>query len=253
MQNWLRPLKFRLSSVTRKIVTTPFKVFFGLIGIFSAYLRAAKIGHELPPGALKNLRAQEFLDRQYLLKLSRKYGQIFKATQSKRIIVCVIGLARCRRLLSVHNDNLRPESVSLTSLFPKGILRTLEGEDHRKYRQSLVRALDSSFYERVADNFAEIIKHGLNNHARRHNEQASTPQALTKSLDDIATGLLINMYFGVVFGSEEFDQLMKYYRRLGPTGFVWFIGPEQKQSFDKIRGFLRFRLASSNNELYDMV
>jgi cytochrome P450 len=79
------------------------------------------------------------------------------------------------------------------------------------------------------------------------NEQASTPQALTKSLDDIATGLLINMYFGVVLGSDEFDQLMKYYRRLGPTGFVWFIGPEQKQSFEKIRDFLRFRLASSNN------
>lgn len=206
-----------------------------------AYLRAARSGHRLPPGALRNSRALEAKNRRFQLEIKDELGPIFKLTDHGRISISVIGLDTCRRLLMEHGKNLRTETYSMTSLFPKGILRALEGSDHRKYRRMLVAALDSSLYQHVADNFSEIVNHSLQCHAREYRGLASPPDGLTRTLDNIATGLLIEMYFGVKFGSDDFDQLKGHFHSLGPTGFVWNIGADQKLSFGLIRDFLLAR------------
>jgi len=196
----------------------------------------------LPAGSLTDLYKKEFRNRRYVLERASKSENVFKAMQRQRIIICLVGLKACKRLLSEHGDSLQANSVDLTSLFPKGILRRLEGEDHRHYRQALVTALGPSAPGEGSEDSAQIINHWLHQHARQFPNRASTAKELTSTLDKIATALLIHRYFGVTLGTDDFYELMTLFHNLGPDGFVWNVGAAQKQTFEKIRNFLLERL-----------
>jgi cytochrome P450 len=213
--------------------------------IVRAYLLALRSGHRLPAGSLTDLYTQEFRDRRYVLNRAAKSANIFKAMQRGQIIICLVGLHTCRRILVEHGDKLRANSVDLTDLFPKGILRKLEGEDHRHYRQALVTAVSASDQNDTPRTDAAIINHWLNKHASQHVGRASSTQELTRTLDKIATALLIRSYFGVHLGTDDFGELMTLFHRLGPDGFVWNVGESQKQTFAEIRQFLLKRLPES--------
>jgi cytochrome P450/predicted ATP-grasp superfamily ATP-dependent carboligase len=211
----------------------------------SAYLRAVRSTRPLPPGTLTDLYARESRDRRYLLEQASRYGRIFKATRWNRIIICVVGLQTCRRMLSECGDHLRSHSVDLTKLFPKGILRNLEGEDHRHYRQALVAAIGVRAGNDASEIDSKTIDRWLREHAMRFSDRASTPRELTRTLDKIATALLIQRYFGVTLATDDFEALMAHFHDLGPDGFVWNVGAPQEQSFHKIRDFLHSRLPES--------
>jgi len=213
--------------------------------IVLAYLKSARAGHALPPGRLIDLYDREFRERRYLLNRAADAGNIFKALQFNRIIICLVGLNACARLLSEHASRLRANSVDVTSLFPKGILRNLEGDDHQRYRHALVTALNASTRNDASRTNTTIIDHWLRKHAARHPQRASSANELTRTLDKIATGMLIDLYFGVKFGTDDFYDLMTLFHNLGPEGFVWSIGDEQKQAFGAIRKFLLDRLPES--------
>jgi cytochrome P450 len=207
-----------------------------------AYLKSSRAGHPLPPGRLTDLYNAELRDRRYILNRASEGRSIFKALQFDRIIICLVGLPACTRLLSEQASRLRANSVDTTSLFPKGILRNLEGDDHRHYRRALVTALNANAHIDASQTNARIIDHWLYKHAERYPQQASSSEELTKTLDKIATGMLMELYFGVKFGTADFDELMSLFHNLGPDGFVWNIESQQKQAFDDIRNFLLQRL-----------
>ena len=163
-----------------------------------AYVKAVRAGHRLPPGRLADLDTQEFQDRRYLLKQSSDLGCIFKAMRWHRLIICVVGLETCRRILAEKRDHLRSNSVDLKPLFPKGILRNLEGDDHRHYRQALVAAIGAEGRSDAAEFDAKTIRHWLHQHAIRFPGCASSARELTKTLDKIATALLIRRYFAPI-------------------------------------------------------
>jgi len=195
----------------------------------------------MPPGGLIDLRKKEFQDRRYLYNRGRLSNNIFKAVQSNRLIICMTDLDSARRLLSEHGDKLDSESISLTSLFPKGILRALKGSEHQYYRQSLVKALDiSPGYQE--EKCSQIVNYWLQKHASDYPLKASTPGELTTTLSKISTALLIQMYFGVHLNTQDFDTLMALFHKLGPNGLVWSIDDKQKDSFENIREFLLKRL-----------
>lgn len=208
--------------------------------IISAYVRAALSGWAMPPGGLIDLRKKEFRDRRYLYKRGQLSNNIFKALQSRRLIICLTDLDSSRRLLSTQADNLRADSIVLTMLFPKGLLRNLEGLDHKYYRHSLVKALDLST-DQQDEECSRIINHWLQQHASSFPNNASTPEELTTTLSKISTALLIQMYFGVRFGTRDFDALMTLFYNLGPDGLIWTIDVNQRKSFEKICLFLRSR------------
>ncbi len=198
----------------------------------------------MPPGRLVNLRKMEFSDRRYLYNRGKSTGKIFKALQNQRLIICLMELDSGRRLLAEQGENLRSDSIAVTRLFPKGLLRNLEGVDHQHYRKALVKALERSQYP-LDEECAPIIGHWLQKHAASFRETASTPEELTTTLSKISTALLVQMYFGGRLGTQELDRLMTLFHRLGPNGLVWSIDKNQQKAFEDIRDFLIEQLGHS--------
>jgi cytochrome P450 len=203
-----------------------------------AYARAALSRHQLPPGKLIPLDVLEKNDRQLLLDRANQDGPIFKASAWNSFWICVVGLERCRRFLQQNRNNLRAQTIDLLTLFPKGFLRQLEGEDHARYRRALVRAIEPTELEQQSIEFQLIAANGL---AECFAEQANgtdfkNPFELT--LKYIATGMLIRLFFGAQFGSAFFNLLMTAFEELGPHGLVWNIKQPQSFAFASIKNII---------------
>ncbi len=212
--------------------------------VTTAYASAKAVfsKHPLPPGKFLMLDPAERADQKFLLKHSEKVGPIFKAVFDSKLCVCVIGLPLCRRFLQEHSANVTPDTIKLEGLFPRGFLRGMMGETHKKYRKTTIRAIDPEFILRDSALFEQTIVNELARYAENQKEEISPPEIYIKALNNIASGLLIHIFFGARVGSESFEVLMRMYHDLGPNGVVWSIGEQQKKTFYKIRDYLLGRL-----------
>jgi cytochrome P450 len=204
----------------------------------TATVKAAFSKHPLPPGRFLILDPAEQSDQKFLLKHSRQVGQIFKTVFDSKLCICVIGLPLCRRFLQEHSADVTPDTIRLEELFPKGFLRAMMGEEHKRYRKSLVRAIDPEVLLRGHAVIEKTIIDELARYAENQTEGSSPPEIYIKTLNNIASSLLIYIFFGATVGSGPFEDLIRMYNKLGPNGIVWSIGEQQKQTFFEIRDYL---------------
>ena len=94
-----------------------------------AFAQAARLGRELPPGELVQLNRIEWGDRHFILDQFARLGPIFKALELDKFFVCIVGLKECARFLQEHDADITPIAPEVESLFPKGLLRQIGGED----------------------------------------------------------------------------------------------------------------------------
>lgn len=196
----------------------------------------------LPPGDMVDMELLERKDRQYVLKRSADLGPVFRGTARGDDWVYIVGLSRGRRFLKEHDSALEVCSQDLTNLFPKGVLRMMGGDDHRVYRTALLRAVhssDSAGMRRVAARHLAVLH-------EPGSAGVEPADKLRATMQDIATEFLISAFFGVRFGSREFDQLIEGYHELGPHGLVWNPQARQVAAFDKLRTDLHKLLAASD-------
>ncbi|MDG2123541.1 MAG: cytochrome P450, partial [Verrucomicrobiales bacterium] len=66
-----------------------------------------------------------------------------------------------------------------------------------------------------------------------------SPDGYIATLNAIASGMLIRLFFWASQGSERYDRLLEGYQKLGPYGLVWNIGPPQIEAFTEIRDRLQ--------------
>jgi cytochrome P450 len=152
--------------------------------------------------------------------------------------VCVVGLALGRRLLREHGAALRPVTLKLEPLFPKGFLRQMQGEDHRRYRKALLRAIrgeDLTANHRALD---AIAADALARYAATPRSDEDSAADFIRTLNAVASGMLIQTFFGAQFGSPPFERVLAGYHKLGPYGLVWNLGPAQHAAFAEIRDYL---------------
>jgi cytochrome P450 len=204
--------------------------------------RQAFSSHPLPPGDLVILDVCERGNQRFLLERFKKLGPIFKAVGGRRLQVCIVGIPRCREFLKAHAENLTQVTVKLEPLFPGGFLRKMRGDQHRKYRQALLRAIDPELASANRRPLEEIIEDGLRRYAEGHRVVGSA-RDYNHTMSAIMTGLLVHLFFGAPFGSPAFYELMEAYRQLGPEEFEWWIGSEQKQHYLNIRELLLRQLS----------
>ena len=213
-----------------------------------AVLRAACSRYRLPPGELTDLEALEKSDRYYLLHQASQVGPIFKAKGPEHFWVCITGLSRCRRFLQEHAKNLQGYIHDLEPLVPKGALRRMEGEDHRKYRKALISGIhvQDLFQDDVL--LYEIVASELGKFAATQQDIADPVASYRSALNAIATASLLKLFFGADPGSPLFDALVRGYHKLGPFGLVWNIGKPQEIAFGEIREALREYMATENGK-----
>ena len=91
--------------------------------VFDAIGRSRK----LPPGSLGASCARDAeADDRYYLEQWRRHGPIFKLFWgSGHLKICVVGFPLARRLLTLHRDAVRPETMDITSLVPAEYLRSM--------------------------------------------------------------------------------------------------------------------------------
>ena len=106
--------------------------------------RAIKHFCLLPPGRLAPYDFGMHTDPLFCTKKAEAFGPIFKLIWSGRYTTCLIGHGRAREFLLAHEDELPGATIELRGLFPKGHLRAMSGEDHRKYRRLFVEALQAT-------------------------------------------------------------------------------------------------------------
>ena len=226
----------------KNIINRPVRKLRSLLpprSITYAKLRAACSRYRLPPGDLVPLDELEKSDRYYLLHQASQVGSIFKAKAWDQFWVCIIGLATCRRFLQAHGKYLRADTLDLTSLVPKGFLRKMEGEEHSKYRKTLISGINVHDLFREDEELKNIVTNELEEFTAIQQESQDLALSYRTTLNRIATATLIKVFFGATRGTPLFDKLIQGYRKLGPYGLVWNLGQPQRSAFAEIREALR--------------
>lgn len=195
----------------------------------------------LPPGNRLNVVPVDRTDRTFLRRQTATFGPVFAASMNRHYCVCVVGLARGRRLLQAHADDLVPVTVDIAPLVPGGFMRQMEGDPHRHYRRALLKSIRAEDFEDARRALTETITNQLVQHARTSDEHGNAPPALTRALLEIATTLLLRLFFGRDPATPDSAALHRAFRELGPAGMVWDRGPSQVAAFTQLRDLLRGR------------
>lgn len=217
--------------------------------IVYAFARAAVSRHRLPPGKLARLDVEEKTDRAFILHQSERLGPVFKAIGWGEFYICVVGLPLGRRLLRDHSEDLRPLTLDLSSLFPKGFLRQMQGDDHRHYRRTLNRAIKPGDLEAGTREFEAIAVRALADYAAGEREHRNAADAYIATLSRITSAMTIRQFFGAAPGTDTYERLMAGYRKLGPHGLVWNVTPRQQEAYVEIRDCLRERFSGDPSQL----
>lgn len=192
----------------------------------------------LPPGdRTLALDALEKSDHLALLRMADQVGPVFKGRAWGALWIYVVGLPRCRRIMRSHEGDLHPVTIDVTPLFDIGIMRQMEGAEHRRYRAALVQAIRSIAPDRVHLNQHAIIANALRNLS---NDAAPMPvQDFRSLLAKMVFDELANVIFGVEPGGAVHAELAAAYRELGGNGLVWNIGLRQSRAYSAIAAILR--------------
>jgi cytochrome P450 len=208
-----------------------------------AFAQAARLGRELPPGELVQLNRIEWGDRHFILDQFARLGPIFKALEVDKFFVCIVGLKECARFLQEHDADITPIAPEVESLFPKGLLRQIGGEDHQHYREALVRAISSTTTTLNSGMLETIIVEQLAHYAAIQEDGHNQRDAFIETLKNISSGMLIQLFFGARYGSAPFKKLMESYQKLGPHEIVWTIQEQQEHAYAEIRDQLVERIS----------
>ena len=212
--------------------------------LVKGWARALVRGKRLPPGRMSPpLDAMERSDRNALMLISQKLGPVFKGTAwGGALWIYVFGLERGRNLLRQHDDELRPVTIDLESLFPIGLMRQMEGENHRHYRADLMRAIRPADIDEAKNALCTIVSRHLAQCASSLCDSSSASKVYRAVITDIATDLLLRLIFGTEPGDPLHHDLQAGYRALGGTGMVWNVQQRQADAFNKLAGIVREEL-----------
>ena len=203
-----------------------------------AFAQAARLERELPPGELVQLNRIEWGDRHFILDQSARLGPVFKALEWDEFCVCIVGLKECARFLQDHDADITPVTMGLESLFSKGFIRQMGGDEHRHYREALVRAISSTATTINSGILETMVVEQLAHYTAIQENSSNLRAAFIETLRAISSGMLIQLFFGARYGSVLFKRLTEGYQKLGPDGLVWVIEAQQKQAYAEIRDCL---------------
>ena len=204
-------------------------------------------GIPLPPGDWNRpLDAIEKADQRGLLRLADETGAIFKGRAWGGFWIYVVGLPLCRNIVRLHEDDLRPVTIDVSTLFAKGLLRQMEGSDHRIYRSALVQALKAARLDQRSVEASASIGSAFDSLALPDDAAAVPAQVYRAVLSRLVFDELARIIFGIVPRGPAYARLAAAYAELGGNGLVWNVGPRQARAHAEIAAILREHIATSD-------
>jgi cytochrome P450 len=188
----------------------------------------------LPPGHQERGTRAVFRKRNYLLDKYARYGPVFAETDREGLHVYVIGFPSAHKLLVEHVDQLDVVWMDLNPLFAGGDIRKLTGVTHQTYRRSLLKAINSEVLLAAEQDLGQIITQGITSYYLS-SDPTRDSKPYREALNDIATSLLVRIFYGAEPGHTLHKDLVDLHNQLGPDGLAWNIGRIQIKYFAKIK------------------
>jgi cytochrome P450 family 138 len=185
----------------------------------------------LPPGRLGVNDHGYWKGDLFLLHQSRRFGPVFKTNISGQLVTCVVDHRRSRAILNENVQRLEAVKGPYNGLVSGGFLRCQTGELHRTTRRIFTRALHHDLVQNNDVALRQIVQRELSIFASACETRLPYNDEFLRTLDRIATAMLLLLFFGVRFGEPAFATLLSCYARLGPKGFVWEVGLAQQEAF----------------------
>jgi cytochrome P450 len=185
----------------------------------------------LPPGRLGVNDHGFWKDDLFLMRRATRFGPVFKTNISGQFVACIADHKRSRAILNENVQRLAGVNAPYDALVYGGFLRCQTGEMHRTTRRIFTRALQSDLVGTNAGALREIAQRELSAFASACETRPPHNDELLRTLDRIATAMLLLLFFGVRFGDPALTTLLSGYARLGPKEFVWAVGPAQQKAF----------------------
>lgn len=194
--------------------------------VLTARVKSWLKGHRLPPGNFFRLERLLASDPSALALKAAETGPILTGIWGDKVAIFVTSLPVARRLLQKHRDDLNATSIDIRSVVPKGIIRTMEGADHKTYRKHFSLAIaPTAFSPREA---RSIVEEGLG----RVNGDGRPDSVIC---EEIALRMLLLTFIGVARRSAIHRELEDQFNAMAPNGFAWRVGQRQKAAFEIIR------------------
>jgi len=197
-----------------------------------------KRGAAWPPGTMNILDTGARRGQDYLLKLASLHGPIFRLWLHGQHTTCVVGHARGGRLLREGQSNMTSVTFDQTSLYPKGNIRMLQGDEHRHYRRHMMAAVNAAPVSTFDPPAEVVIDARLGALARAHPHQAVPSLSLRRALHQAATDCMILAATGLPPQSDAAVRLSAAYDRFGFEAPSNRIGEAQREAFAEIRAIL---------------
>lgn len=202
--------------------------------ILRLHLRRPPAGLAWPPGPLNLFNRVNRRPQKYLLEKSAQFGPVFKQWMYGQHTTCIVGNDLGRRVLREGQSVLTSVTIDQTPLYPKGNLRTLQGNDHRSYRRLILEAINSTPIRTHEAMVRDVILAGLQTCIGMPLEKLSDIQR--QALHGMLTDIMLLFTFGVIPGTETSRAMKAAYTRLGEKAPVNRIGDNQRAAFETIRG-----------------
>jgi cytochrome P450 len=198
----------------------------------------------LPPGHREPVVRSRLYGRHHLIEKFTDLGPVFAINYRSDLSVYIVGLDIGHRFLMEHSKNLNVVSMELKSLFDEGCIRKMTGKIHQVYRGSLIKAINAINLDEYQEDLAEIAASSLATYQSGDFDANNAVNGFIRSLDDIASSMLLQVFFGAGTRARMHRQLLEYYRDLGPDGLAWFPGEEEHQAYYHIRDYLKQHIDS---------
>lgn len=176
-----------------------------------------------PPGSLGIRASVDAVgDRNYYRDQARLHGPVFKMSQFGRPVVCVVGLGAGRDLLHGQADGLAGAPLPYNRFVPRGSLRYMTPEDHRREGAIFRAAFVGVKLAAAEDTVRQGCRRMLVELSAR-SRQSAGGNRLTEYWDRWAAGSLARFLFGVDPEDSRF-MILEQARRdmdLDRTGRRW--------------------------------
>lgn len=150
-------------------------------------------------------------DRNFFRDLARRYGPVFKFSQYGRPVVGIVGFGVGRELLHRRPDALAPAPLPYNRLVPKGMLRYMTPDDHRREAAAFRAAFVGVDLATVEAGVRQACRTALER-ALGSPDPGGTP--MTEPLRIWANVALARLFFGVGEGDPRLDHILQLRERL---------------------------------------
>ena len=153
----------------------------------------------LPPGALPLVGVRPASEPDFFVTAAERHGPVFKAltATNSRPAACVMGLQRGLSALGAHESCLRPTGIPHDVLIPRRMLRSMSGDEHRRYRRLFQRAFRDDVVDACVPEIGEIVASGLEDLAAGCAEARTSGVRPRAYLENLVMRSMIRVFFGL--------------------------------------------------------